>query len=75
MPPTFANGKICYIEMPATDIARSAEFYKRVFGWNIRQRGNGHTAFDDTTGQVSGTWVLGTPTRLGPRASCVRDGR
>ncbi len=32
MPPTLANGKICYIEMPATDIARSAEFYKRVFG-------------------------------------------
>ncbi len=28
MPPTIANGKICYIEMPATDIARSAEFYK-----------------------------------------------
>jgi hypothetical protein len=35
MPPTFANGKICYIEMPATDVARSADFYKRVFGWNI----------------------------------------
>ena len=23
MPPTLANGKICYVEMPATDIARS----------------------------------------------------
>lgn len=61
MPPTLANGKICYIEMPATDIARSAEFYKRVFGWNIRQRGDGHTAFDDTTGEVSGAWVLRRP--------------
>ena len=59
MPPTLANGKICYIEMPANDIARSADFYKRVFGWGIRQRGNGQTAFDDTTGQVSGTWVRG----------------
>src|SRR6266700_2302419 len=59
MPPTHANGKICYIEMPATDIARSAEFYKRVFGWNIRQRGDGRTSFDDTTGQVSGAWVAG----------------
>ena len=55
MPPTLANGKICYIEMPASDIARSAEFYKRVFGWKIRKRGDGHIAFDDTTGQVSGT--------------------
>jgi len=42
-------------------IARSADFYKGVFGWNIRKRGDGSTAFDDTTGQVSGTWVLGRP--------------
>lgn len=61
MPPTLANGKICYIEIPASDIARSAEFYKRAFGWSIRQRGDGATAFDDTTGEVSGTWVLGRP--------------
>src|ERR1700704_208565 len=61
MPPTLANGKICYIEIPATDIARSAEFYGRVFGWNIRQRGDGATAFDDAVGQVSGTWVIGRP--------------
>jgi hypothetical protein len=61
MPPTPTNGKICYIEIPATDITRSAEFYSRVFGWNIRQRGDGSQAFDDTTGQVSGTWVLGRP--------------
>ncbi|MGC1581285.1 MAG: VOC family protein, partial [Candidatus Acidiferrales bacterium] len=61
MPPTLANGKICYLQIPAMDIARSAEFYRRVFGWGIRQRGDGATAFDDTTGQVSGTWVLGRP--------------
>jgi uncharacterized protein len=61
MPPTIANGKICYIEMSATDIARSAEFYKGVFGWNVRKRGDGSTAFDDTTGEVSGSWVLGRP--------------
>jgi uncharacterized protein len=61
MPPTTANGKICYIEIPATEIARSAEFYSRVFGWNIRQRGDGSTAFDDGVGEVSGAWVLGRP--------------
>jgi uncharacterized protein len=59
--PTMANGKICYIEMPTTDIARSAEFYKQVFGWNIRRRGDGSTAFDDAVNEVSGTWVLGRP--------------
>jgi uncharacterized protein len=59
MPPTLANGKICYIEFPATNIARSAEFYQGVFGWKIRTRGDGRTAFDDTPGEVSGTWVMG----------------
>lgn len=61
MAPTKANGKICYIELPATDVARSADFYQQVFGWNIRQRGDGAVAFDDTTGEVSGSWVKGRP--------------
>jgi predicted enzyme related to lactoylglutathione lyase len=61
MPPTIANGKICYVEMPARDIERSSEFYKQVFGWRTRRRGDGSIAFDDTTGEVSGTWVLGRP--------------
>ena len=61
MPPTIGNGKICYVEIPATDIARSADFYQRSFGWNIRTRGDGATAFDDGVGQVSGSWVLRRP--------------
>ena len=56
--PTHANGKICYIEMPAIDVQTSAAFYQEVFGWNIRKRGDGATAFDDTIGEVSGAWVL-----------------
>jgi len=66
MAPTFANGKICYIEMPATDISRSAEFYQQVFGWKIRKRGDGSTAFDDGVGEVSGTWLLGRPSSPKP---------
>ena len=58
MPPTLANGKICYIEMPAVDVAASAEFYQSIFGWNIRTRGDGSVAFDDAVGEVSGTWRL-----------------
>src|SRR5215470_11932586 len=60
------NGKICYVEMPAADVARSAEFYRSVFGWNVRKRGNGTIAFDDATGQVSGTWVVGRPPSTTP---------
>jgi predicted enzyme related to lactoylglutathione lyase len=61
MPPTIGNGKICYIEIPATNIARSVEFYQSVFGWNVRRRGDGQVAFDDGVGEVSGTWVTGRP--------------
>lgn len=57
--PTFAHGKICYVQMPAIDVKQSADFYQRVFGWNIRTRSDGATSFDDTTGQVSGMWDTG----------------
>lgn len=57
----YRTGKICYLELPATDIARSADFYERTFGWQVRRRGDGAVAFDDTVNAVSGTWVLGRP--------------
>lgn len=66
MPPTLANGKVCYIEIPATDIQRSADFYSSVFGWSIRRRTDGAIAFDDATGEVSGTWVTGRPSSPEP---------
>src|SRR6266550_701301 len=58
MTPTFGNGKICYVELPATDISLSASFYEKVFGWKTRRTGDGAIAFDDGV-EVSGTWVLG----------------
>lgn len=66
MRPTLAHGKVSYIEIPALDISRSAIFYAKVFGWRIRQRSGGKTAFDDTTGGVSGTWVVGRPAASEP---------
>ena len=66
MSPTSVNGKICYVEIPATDVARSATFYEAVFGWKSRRRGDGSTAFDDTTGQVSGAFVTGRPAMSQP---------
>src|SRR5215470_17305925 len=59
--PTYGNGKVCYVEMPALDIERSAAFYQKVFGWNVRKRDDGRTAFDDGVGEVSGAWVKGRP--------------
>ena len=59
MAPTLANGKICYLELPAVDAGQSAAFYAQVFGWRMRTRGDGARAFDDTTGEVSGAFVPG----------------
>jgi predicted enzyme related to lactoylglutathione lyase len=59
--PDYRTGKICYIEIPAIDISQSAQFYQRAFGWHVRRRDDGSTAFDDTVGGVSGTWVLERP--------------
>ena len=50
------HGKICYVEIPANDAEDAAEFYSTIFGWKVRQRGDGNLAFDDS-GSVSGTWV------------------
>ncbi|MEX2247205.1 MAG: VOC family protein [Dehalococcoidia bacterium] len=50
-------GGISYIQLPALDAERSADFYEQVFGWNIRGRGTPHVSFDDATGHVSGAWL------------------
>jgi predicted enzyme related to lactoylglutathione lyase len=66
MTPTFANGKICYLEIPTSDIARSVAFYQQILGWKTRTRGDGSTAFDDGVGEVSGAWVTGRPSSPTP---------
>jgi len=50
------HGKICYLEIPANKAEDAADFYSSIFGWKVRQRGDGSIAFDDS-GCVSGTWV------------------
>ena len=68
VPMSLPHGKICYIEIPAVDVARSVRFYRGVFGWKIRRRGDGATAFDDATGAVSGAWVRNRPPSRKPGA-------
>jgi len=66
MAPTLANGKICYLELPALNASQSAAFYSKVFGWSMRTRGDGAQAFDDATGEVSGAFVLGRNAAVTP---------
>jgi predicted enzyme related to lactoylglutathione lyase len=73
--PTFGNGKICYIEIPATNVDESSAFYHKVFGWEIRTRGDGSVAFDDGVNEVSGAWILGRKptTEIGLLVSIMVD--
>ncbi len=51
---------------PGPDIERSSRFYGDAFGWQLRDRGDGAVAFDDTVTEVSGTWVTGRPPSAEP---------
>jgi len=44
--------RIDYIELPATDIARTRRFYEEVFGWAFEDYGPGYTSFRD--GRMTG---------------------
>ena len=46
----MAHGKICYLEIPARTGEESAAFYRTIFGWTVRTRGDGELAFDGKGG-------------------------
>jgi predicted enzyme related to lactoylglutathione lyase len=54
------HGKLSYMQIPASDVVRSAAFYESVFGWSTRNDGNpDHLSFADTTGELIGAFVTG----------------
>ena len=46
------NGRIDYIEFPATDVAKTKAFYQQIFGWKFTDYGPDYTSFED--GRLSG---------------------
>ena len=50
--PNPNNGRIDYIEFPATDIAKTKAFYQQVFGWKFTDYGPDYTSFED--GRLAG---------------------
>ena len=57
--------RIDYIEFPATDIARTKEFYIHVFGWKFTDYGPDYTSFED--GRIAGGFAKAdTVLRAGP---------
>lgn len=33
--PGLTHGQLCYLQIPALDVAASARFYEQVFGWSV----------------------------------------
>jgi uncharacterized protein len=48
-------GGVSYLRIPAWDIVQSAEFYRDVFGWQLRGDPQ-DPSFSDGTGHVIGHW-------------------
>jgi predicted enzyme related to lactoylglutathione lyase len=56
-PDLTRDGKVSYMQIPATDTAKSAAFYEKVFGWTLRGGGADHFSFSDASGELIGAWV------------------
>ena len=62
---TINNGRIDYIEFPATDVAKTKAFYQQAFGWKFTDYGPDYTSFED--GRITGGFTKeGTVARGGP---------
>jgi predicted enzyme related to lactoylglutathione lyase len=58
--PSPAHGQLTYLQVPATDVARSAVFYQRIFGWQVDPPQPGFEA----PGLI-GQWVTDRPAAPG----------
>jgi len=50
----MSNPLISHIEIPSTDLNRSSEFFKNVFGWEFKPFGNGYLLFNNHQGIMAG---------------------
>lgn len=46
------DGRMDYIEFPATDITKTKAFYAQIFGWKFTDYGPDYTSFED--GRIAG---------------------
>ena len=54
----FRPGGVSYLRIAAPDVARSAVFYRSVFGWKTQ---DGADRFEDATGHVIGHFMTSLP--------------
>jgi uncharacterized protein len=55
------HGGLSYLEIPATDVRRSANFYENVLGWCVEARDTDDLRFRDQSGHLIGRWVTCRP--------------
>ena len=52
----FKQGKLSYMQIPASDPEGLAKFYETVFGWELRGSVE-HRSFTDSSGELIGAFV------------------
>ncbi|HSR19072.1 MAG TPA: VOC family protein [Ignavibacteriaceae bacterium] len=50
----MASDFIAHVEIPSTDLDRSADFLKKIFGWEFKPFGNGYHLFNTHKGFTIG---------------------
>src|SRR5438045_9793969 len=57
--------RLTYLELPASDARRAAEFCRAVLGWKIEERGEGDFRFADEAANLIGRWIGGRASEPG----------
>ena len=57
--------RLTYLELPAGDARRAAEFYRAVLGWKIEKRAEGDYRFADEAANLIGRWIDGRASEPG----------
>jgi predicted enzyme related to lactoylglutathione lyase len=65
-PQLARHGGLSYLEIPTTDVRRSATFYEAILGWRVEWRGADDARFEDATGHLIGRWVAGRASARDP---------
>jgi predicted enzyme related to lactoylglutathione lyase len=53
----FEHGRLSYLQIPATNVRASSEFYASVFAWEVGAGDEDHLSFSDATRGMIGAWV------------------
>ncbi|MBT8380650.1 MAG: VOC family protein [Ignavibacteria bacterium] len=48
------NSLIAHVEIPSTDLRRSSDFFKNIFGWDFKPFGNGYLLYNNHQGIMAG---------------------